>query len=283
MADYAVPEELGGPFIVQMLFTDRVCMPGAAVIESALSAHMGSIEPCAYGQDMAGYCVKAYGNKKHHPRVFILGCDSFDGSQVNDFLKSQMWDAREERNQILHTCRYMVTAMDLDAQGLAPKERAALTMDLTEALSDLFPECQAFYFHNCGKLLPAKDVRAHALRGLSRFVRFGVNARYFNIDGQSEVLVDTVGLSLLGLPDLQYNFHSMDPNWVVNHAYNMAAYLLEGSHPVKNGDRIDGIEDGNIRPDIRWECRYEVGLIQPVRTVLDISMGRYAGPKTPLH
>ena len=28
------------------------------------------------------------------------------------------------------------------------------------------------------------------------------------------MLIDTVGMSTLFLPDLQYHFHGMDPNWV---------------------------------------------------------------------
>ncbi len=35
------------------------------------------------------------------------------------------------------------------------------------------------------------------------------------------MMVDTLGMSVLSLPDLQYHFHGMDPNAVVNHAYNM--------------------------------------------------------------
>ena len=32
------------------------------------------------------------------------------------------------------------------------------------------------------------------------------------------MLIDTVGMSTLLLPDLQYHFHGMDSTWVVNHA-----------------------------------------------------------------
>ena len=38
------------------------------------------------------------------------------------------------------------------------------------------------------------------------------------------MLIDTVGMSTLFLPDVQYHFHGMDPNWVVNHAYNLTSY-----------------------------------------------------------
>lgn len=278
MEEKVLRDEAGGPFIVQMLFSRPVSMPDSAIIESALTAHLGEVRCSTCGKDLAGYFPCRYQKKKYAPRVFLLGCDPFDSGEVNDFLKSQMWDAGDARDQIFRDAHYIVTAMDLAAEKLPPRQRAALTMDFTEALSDMFPDCIAFYFQNCGKLLPASALRESRAAGLSRYIRFAVNARYFNIDGEAEMIVDTVGLSTLGLPDLQYNFHSMDPNWVVNHAYNMAGYLLEGKHSIHDGDRVDGIEDGNIRPDIRWLCHYEVALIQPVRTVLDIAPGQYAGP-----
>ena len=40
------------------------------------------------------------------------------------------------------------------------------------------------------------------------------------------MLVDMLGMSLLFLPDIQYHFYGLDPNRIVNHAYNTASYLL---------------------------------------------------------
>ncbi len=43
---------------------------------------------------------------------------------------------------------------------------------------------------------------------------------------------------------LQYHFHSMNPNEVVNHAYNVLSYIYDNNNPIQNGDHIDGILDG---------------------------------------
>ena len=88
--------------------------------------------------------------------------------------------------------------------------------------------------------------------------------------------MDTLGLSLLYIEDLQYHFHDMDPNWIVNHAYNVASYLLNNDNPMKDGDTIDGIRNGMIVQDIQWKCQYEDALIQPARIVMDVCMGEYA-------
>lgn len=88
--------------------------------------------------------------------------------------------------------------------------------------------------------------------------------------------MDTLGMGTLFFPDLQYHFHGMDPNWVINHAYNVASYILESNNPINNGETIDGISDGMLSRKIQWKCQYEDALIQPPRTVLDIHMGEHA-------
>ena len=92
----------------------------------------------------------------------------------------------------------------LSTPPLPALERANLDADFLEALAELYPTCEAFYFQNCGKLFLAEDVRSHQIEGPDRFIRFGVNVRFFNIEGTEDMLIDTVGMSTLFLPDLQY-------------------------------------------------------------------------------
>ena len=114
------------------------------------------------------------------------------------------------------------------------------------------------------------------IEGLDRFIRFGVNARFFNVEGTGDMVVDTVGMSTLYLPDLQYHFHDMDPNWVVNHAYNVASYILKNDCPIQSGETVDGVENGAISRNVQWKCQLEESLIQPPRPVLDVHMGQFA-------
>ena len=100
--------------------------------------------------------------------------------------------------------------------------------------------------------------------------------RFFNIQGTEDMLIDTVGMNTLYLPDLQYHFHDVDPNWIVNHAYNVASYILENDNPIKSGETVDGIINGRMTRELQWKCQYEEALIQPMREVIDIHMGKYA-------
>jgi hypothetical protein len=100
--------------------------------------------------------------------------------------------------------------------------------------------------------------------------------RFFNIEGTQDMLVDTLGMDILFLPDLQYHFHGADPNHVVSHAYSILTYIFDNDCPIEDGDTVDGMENGEMSMDIQWQCRYEDSLIQPLREVIDICMNEFA-------
>ena len=270
----------GGPFLIQMLFKEPVAMPDQATMTAVIQRHVGAVDCFCHDDKTAGFAaldyIAEFKDGKAPVQLMVMGCTSFEGEGFDAFLMSQMWDCQEDRERIFRECQYQVVAIDMLAAALPALERANLDADFLDALAELYPTCEAFYFQNCGKLFLAEDVRTHQIKGPDRFIRFGVNVRFFNIQGTEDMLIDTVGMSTLFLPDLQYHFHGMDPNWVVNHAYNVASYILEHDNPIQNDETIDGIENGRMSRDIQWKCQYEDALIQPPRAVLDINMGEFA-------
>lgn len=255
-------------------------MPDKEKMTAVMEKHIGSAECFCYDKKMAGFAaqehIAEFKDGKCPVQLMVMKCDKFKGKGFDAFLLIQMWDCQEDRDRIFRECRYQVVATDMLAAALPALERANLDADFVEALAELYPTCEAFYFQNCGKLFLAEDVRSHQIEGSDRFIRFGVNVRFFNIEGTEDMLIDTVGMSTLFLPDLQYHFHGMDPNWVVNHAYNAVSYILANDNPIEDGETVDGIIDGQMSREIQWKCQYEDSLIQPPRGVLDIHMGNYA-------
>lgn len=274
------PYQLGGSFLIQMLFQAPVSLPEQAEMTAVLSRHIGAVECVSHEENMAGFAaldhMAQFQDGSAPVQLLVTGFNDFRGENFDTFLKSQMWDCLEDRERILRECRYQVTAIDMLAGALPARERANLDMDFLEALAELYPTCAAFYFQNCGKLFTAQQVHSNPLSGPDRFIRFGVNARYFTIQDTGEQVVDTLGMGTLYLPDLQYHFQGMDPNWVVNHAYNLASYLLQQDNPIRSGETVDGVVNGRISTRLQWKCQYEEALIQPVREVLDVHMGEYA-------
>lgn len=281
--DLTKEEHPGAVFVIKLLFREPVEMPDQESMIAVMKRRIGNVGCFWHDEKGAGFEAKDYlaqfEDAAVPPQLMIMNCTPFDGSEIGAFERSQMWDCIDDRDRILDESKYVVFATDMMAAVLESKERATLDMDFLEALVEMYPTCEAVLIHNAGKLILADAIRNHKLTGTQRFIKFAVNARFFNIQGTEDMMVDTLGMSTLFLPDIQYHFHGMDPNWVVEHAYNIADYILSADNPIKPGDSIDGIENGRFSPNIRWKCRYENALIQPVREVIDINMNEYASGK----
>lgn len=270
----------GGVFMVQLLMKEKCEMPASERFTEILSKHLGKVEEYGDRKVYVNFVAQDYISEMKDASLpvtlMISDCEEFVQGSIDAFRRSQMWDCMNDRDQILSECKYQVFANDMLGGGLPARKRANMLMDYLEALVELYPQCEAVYNVNSGKLIKADDIRKKEITGIDRFIRYAVNVRFFNVEGTEDSVVDTLGLSLLYIEDLQYHFHDMDPNWIVNHAYNLASYLLNNDNPMKDGDTIDGIRNGMIVQDIQWKCQYEDALIQPARVVMDVCMGDYA-------
>lgn len=270
----------GGVFMVQLLTKEKCEMPSNERFTEILSKHLGKVEQFGDRKLCVSFAAHDYISELKDASVpvtlMISDCNEFVPDSIDDFRRSQIWDCMSDRDRILSECKYQILATDTLGGGLPSRKRADMLMDYLEALVELYPQCEAVYNLNSGKMIMSDDIRKKEITGIDRFIRYAVNVRLFNIQGTEDKVVDTLGLSLLYIEDLQYHFHGMDPNWVVNHAYNLASYLLYNDNPMKDGDTIDGIRKGMIVQDIQWKCQYEDALIQPARVVMDVCMGEYA-------
>ena len=204
----------GGVFMVQLLMKDKCETPSAERMAEVLSRHIGKVEAAEpSGQvaeamtDIAVFAAMEHlgsfsGGQKLPVQVSVMPCEQFYPEKIDEMKRSQMWDCLQDRDRILTECRYCVFANDILCGALDPLERADFDMDYLEALLELYPTCEAVYSLNSGKLILADTIRGRAAEGLDRFVRYIVNARFFNISGTNDHGVDTLGLSLLYVEDL---------------------------------------------------------------------------------
>lgn len=236
----------GGPLLINLLFKEPVELPDTQRVADVCRKHFGNVE-CREGDDKSVFITALdhmveFEDGKAPVQFLMTSCMDFDGKTVDDFTRSQMWDCQESRDRILEECRYSMLATDFLARGLSSLERANLEMDYLEVLAELFLSCEAFFFSGSGKLFEAEEIRGNQIEGPDRFIRYAVNVRFFTIQGSDDMLVDTLGMNTLFLPDLQYHFRGLDPNWIVNHAYNVASYLLTSGNEIDSGETIDGIK-----------------------------------------
>jgi hypothetical protein len=97
---------------------------------------------------------------------------------------------------------------------------------------------------------------------------FGImNVRLFNISNShtKELLMDTVGLSLLGLPDFQLRFSDLDESEVARLLWNYAYYIFEQGDVIENGNTLLGLEANS-----KWGCERQTSLAPPERVVINV-------------
>ena len=271
----------GGIFFIELLLAEHCDMPSRDKMIEVFTKHLGTVDCFDYGRDSAGFAPQNY--KVHYednnadipPTLMVTNCEKIDKPVLDDFDRSQVWDCPNV-DELLAECQYRVFATDMLAAGLAAKERADMLVKYVDALLELYPSCKAVVFGPSRKFLSRETIENHPDKEVTRFIYYAVNVRYFSIQGTDDMMVDSLGMSTLFLPDLQYHFHGMNPDDVVIHAYNVLYYILEYDNPIQDGETIAGLENGDMSPDIQWKAQYEDSLIQPVREVLDINMGEYA-------
>ena len=278
--DLTQQEHPGSVFVIHLLMKETCGMPSKEEMTAVMEKHLGEVDCFCHDKKVAGFASKKYKVELKEgsmpPQLMVMDCIKADDYQIDEIAMSQMWDC-ENSAEILSECNYHVVATDMLAGAMTNyKDRADMLMNFMEALVELYPKCVAVQFQTSGKLFTRDKIINHQIPMEDRFIYFAVNVRFFNIEGTEDMLVDTLGMSTLYLPDLQYHFHSMDPNWVVNHAYNLLSYMYANDAPIKSGETVDGIEDGHMEQTKQWKCQYENALIQPAREVLDICMNEYA-------
>lgn len=273
----------GMAFMIHLLMDEMCEMPDKEHMNEVMNRHLGETECFSYDENGAGFAAKKYtanfenGKKQAPPMLMIMGCVEIKKPIMDEVAESQLWDC-PDGDEIMKSCKYQVIATDMLGAGLDYKDRAEMLVDYIEALVELFPTCRAVVFETSKKMFTKEAIINCSVPKKSRFIYYAVNVRFFNIQGTDDSIVDSVGMSTLFLPDVQYHFHGVDPDAVVNHAYNVLTYIFDfdEENPLKAGDTVDGIANGQMSRDVQWKVQYEESLIQPIREVVDVNMGEFA-------
>lgn len=277
--DLSGEQHSGLVFMMQLLMEEQVNRPDADTVRAVLQKHLGETTEVDCSENVVSAAVKQYSvefkDGAAPPLLMLMDCAPFDESKIGTLERSQMWDC-PDADAVLTRCRFQVVATDMLAGAMEPHDRQSMLLHYLDALLELYPQTEAVLFHSSVKMLPKERLLDRSAPETIRFLQYAVNVRFFRIQGTEDMLVDSLGMSVLGMPDLQYHFHGMDPNAVVNHAYNMLSYIVDSGSIIQDNDTIDGIAEGEISRNIMWKCHYEDALIQPPRPVIDICMNEYA-------
>jgi len=196
---------------------------------------------------------------------------TFDQRPNREKLKKsleQSWSL--ENKELLEECKITVLVTDIMAIGLEYAKRIELFQKALYAIVELMP-CEGIHFHLTEQVLSKEDyLENNPLNDDYDLLLGALNVRLFNIEGkENEYLMDTLGLSAVGLCDLQCHFKNLDPNEVSNILYSYGYYIFDNLDAAENMKVIEGVNKGD-----EWTCQHEVSLAGPERVVLDINPGK---------
>jgi hypothetical protein len=178
----------------------------------------------------------------------------------------QSWNCPEAADRIRES-NFTLLVTEMMSRSLSPQDRYRLfhgglqaVVELTEPLALVFKHSEqvilpSSYLDSCP---PSPELRPGS-----------INVRLFNITGtDGDLIMDTRGLSEVGLHDLQCHFRGLEANDVFHVLYNTAIYIVEHGPVIESGQTLCG-----IAPDSKWRCQFEDSLLEPKRKLLDINPG----------
>lgn len=262
--------------MLRLLFREKVALPSPKVIAQKLKERFGNVDVVSDDEQLQSFALLdhmvTYNSGEKAPAMLLIASLPPHQEPLGDAIaRTQFWNV-PNGEELLDSCPHQLMLSDFMSAALPAQKRAELLSEWLEVALELFPHCVATFSPASGKLLTAEEARDNPLEGPARFIHYAVNARFFNIQGSdAHYLVDTLGLHALEFPDVQYHFHTLDPESLVRHAYNLAIYQFENDAPIESGNTVAGIDT-----EMKWICQYENALVQPIRNVLDVNTGEFA-------
>lgn len=170
---------------------------------------------------------------------------------------------------VLQRCRASVLITDFMGAPLDRRGRLTIveqTLDAVLALSAPL----AIHWMPAQQVIAAEAWRQAAPRPYPDLRVGPINVRLWRVSGTTAgaTVMDTRGLDVFGLPDVQCRFQGLDPDAVARVLYNTASYLFQNGDVIEDGHAVPGVGPGEA-----WPCRHAPALIAPKRVVLD------AGPR----
>lgn len=203
--------------------------------------------------------------------VQLLVAKAGEGPSITDYEPSfrQSWSFPDVRS-VVANCPHHILVTDMMASGLEIHERITLFQAALYVIVEaLHPK--AIHFSHSQLFIDGASYLANVPMSPDYNLLLGpLNVRLFKVEDahESAVVMDTLGLAALGLPDLQVHCRDLDVNQLAGMLYGTGHYIFDHGDVIQDGHTLSGWEE-----DQRWKCQHEASLAEPRRVVLDINPG----------
>lgn len=256
------------PVYMVELLLDAPAKVDATKLLASLRAQLGAVELLDEGGTSAHFAfpehVVEYGDGSRLPTQLIVTDVGAPTAQALADAVQQTWDW-DDGSAASGRAGGAWLVTDFIAAGLPPRERLRLVMaGVAAALEQAGPRALALHWKPAQRLL---DPTTFAANAAADPIGRAVNVRLFNISDRApgEIVMDTLGLAALGIPDFQIHFLGLDPGRVAGFLYALARHVHQKGAVIGDGDTVPGPKPGE-----KWKVRLEQALMEPRRFVLDI-------------
>jgi Domain of unknown function (DUF4261) len=180
------------------------------------------------------------------------------GKALPDVSQTWNWDGAEAA---VARCRSSLLVTEMFGAGRTPQERwRAMSGVVAELIRHTHPTVLSW--PQSQRVGDPELFTAGDLDGL-------INVRLFSISNDpGAVVMDTLGLHVFGLPDVQCHFRDREPAEIAALLFSTAAYLFRSGDVIADGNTISGPQG-----DERLVCFREPALLEPRRQVIDVDLG----------
>lgn len=196
--------------------------------------------------------------------IFVPNENKIDFSELhNSFGQSWSWTEAEET---VRKCSYEILLTDLMSRNLDYKKRIEYFQKFVVSIvSAMNPS--AVWVRNSEMILKPTDFLEKSSQNNYQNINVFMNVRLFNIqETEGEMIMDTLGLNSLGLPDFEFRFTNYDVQQIAGLLFNYGHYIFENGVVIEHGNTIEGIEENS-----KWKCYFSHSQLEPKRIVIEIN------------
>lgn len=260
-------ENLPGLLMCRLLFEQEPRLNADRILEAARK-RLGNVEAPPPGMPLVfsfpDFKIE-FTDAAIPAQCVVMVPDKHTAPKLPEEAFQQNWHWPEAGNTA-RNCRYELMVTDFLSRTMPYPRRAELFMDFLAALIEATGP-DAIYSVAGEKLIDPAEL-IHVWSGEDRPPLYGIcNVRLYNISNTTPgaMLMDTVGLHILGLPDVQLLFSGYEPNDMAGLLWSYAEYIYDNGDVIESGNTLEGLAKGS-----KWKCERMISQTAPERIVINV-------------
>ena len=189
--------------------------------------------------------------------------EKYPDIEIPDVAFQQNWHWQEAK-ETAKSCKYELLVTDVMTRTLEYKQRLLLFMNFIVAVTKAIKPDVVYSVYGQKLIKPSDLIEIWDKE--EKPLLYGIcNVRLYNLTDIHELLMDTVGLNSIGLPDFQIKFKGYEVNEIAELLWNYAYYIYEQGNVIENGNTLEGIVSGT-----KWKCERQLSLVDHERIVINV-------------